>query len=189
MKKITLLFVAVIGIVGAYASNPMKLISGDVSMFKKEAVTNVVIDDHKVEIDRTGKTADVYYGEQSAQKYAAFTSDLDRGHLSFRTYFNDKQPGSIKMKFAEERDSAEYTLFINVKLMNIGHFGVLPKHGGISIFGDMKLVDNNSGETVCTLEFENVKGFMAPKFRERIISTYRYLADGLIKTISPDATL
>ncbi|MGM9805764.1 MAG: hypothetical protein ACI3Z7_04930 [Candidatus Aphodosoma sp.] len=189
MKKITITLVALIGTITMYAANPLKLTGGNTSVFRQEATANVIIDDHKATIDRTGKTADVYYGEQSDRKYAAFTSDLDRGHLSFRTYFNDKQPGTIKMKLAESRENTEYTLHITVRLINIGHFGVLPKNGGVAISGTMELVDNATGETVCTFEFENVKGFMAPKFRDRVISTYRYLADYLIKTISPDATI
>lgn len=190
MKRITLLIIGVISTLGLFAVNPITLVSGDIDRFKQESVANVVIDDHNPTLDRINKTAEVYYKEQSEEKYAAFTSDLERAHLSFRTYFNEKKPSEIKMRFADSHKNAEYTLHIAVSLMSIGFFGVLPRNGGTAIYGTMELVDNATGETVCTLDFENVKGYMAPKFRDRAISSYRYLADWLIKTILPyDATI
>ena len=47
----------------------------------------------------------------------------------------------------------------------------------------MQLVDNATGETKCEFEFAKVKGLMAPVFRARVISVYRYLADGLLKAV------
>ena len=57
------------------------------------------------------------------------------------------------------------------------------KAGGALINGMMQLVDNQSGETVCEFEFAKVKGLMAPVFKARAISVYRYLADGLLDAI------
>jgi hypothetical protein len=47
----------------------------------------------------------------------------------------------------------------------------------------MKLVKNDTQETVCEYEFAGVKGMLSPKFQLRAISVYRYLADGLLKTM------
>ena len=58
-------------------------------------VAHIVIDDHKTIIDGRNKPADVYYGEKG--EYEKFVADLERGHQSFITYFNEKK-GKIKMK-------------------------------------------------------------------------------------------
>ncbi len=176
------------GVAALHAANPVKLLKGDVSVFQQEAVANVVIDDHTTIIDGRGQTADVYYGEQSAAKYEEFVGDVDRGHESFITYFNEKRKLGTKLTMASADESAAYTLKVNVSSMNVGNaggafWGMSRKAGGALINGTMQLVDNSTGEVVCEFEFEKVKGLMSPAFRARVISVYRYLADGLLKAI------
>ena len=62
-------------------------------------------------------------------------------------------------------------------------WGMSRKAGGAQIEGTMQLVDNATGETKCEFEFAKVKGLLAPVFRARAISVYRYLADGLLKSV------
>ena len=71
-------------------------------------------------------------------------------------------------------------------MMNVGNaggmiWGMSRKAGGAQIEGTMQLVDNATGET--KFEFAKVKGLLAPVFRARAISVYRYLADGLLKSV------
>ena len=176
------------GVFALNAANPVKLKSGDKAVFQKEATAKVVIDDHKTVIDRRDQTADVYYGSQSAEEYEKFVNDLDRAHESFITYFNEKRKLKTKLTMTSANDNASYTLKIKVSSMNVGNagsvvWGMSPKAGGALINGTMLLINNQNGETVCDFEFSGVKGLMAPVFRARAISVYRYLADGLLKTI------
>ena len=88
----------------------------------------------------------------------------------------------------QDNDTAKDTLKVNVTSMNVGNaggmiWGMSRKAGGALINGTMQLVDNQSGETVCEFEFAKVKGLMAPVFKARAISVYRYLADGLLDAI------
>ena len=121
-------------------------------------------------------------------EYEKFVNDLDRAHKSFVTYFNEKKPGKVKFEMADSATTADYTLQITVTTMNVGNaggfaWGLSRKAGGAQIEGTMQLVDNATGEVVCKFEFEKVKGLLAPVFKARAISVYRYLADELLKTV------
>ena len=74
--------------------------------------------------------------------------------------------------------------------MNVGNaggmvWGMSRKAGGALINGTMQLVDNQTGEVACEFEFAKVKvkGLLAPIFKARVISVYRYLADGLLEAV------
>ena len=154
------------------AGNPVKLVKGEKDVFFTEATVRVLIDDHKTLIDRRDQTADVYYGAKGEDEYAKFVDDLNRA----LTVTSDSTA------------QAAYTLNVKVTLMNVGNaggmiWGMSRKAGGAQIKGTMQLVDNATGETKCEFEFAKVKGLMAPVFRARAISVYRYLADGLLKSV------
>lgn len=188
MKKIVIALVLSLSVFTLYAANSVKLVKGDKSVFQQECFVNVIIDDHDTMIDGKGQTAEVYYGNQSRAEYEKFVADLDRGHESFITYFNEKRKLKTKLTMTSANDNASYTLKIKVSSMNVGNagsvvWGMSPKAGGALINGTMLLINNQNGETVCDFEFSGVKGLMAPVFRARAISVYRYLADGLLKTI------
>ncbi len=170
------------------AANPVRLTQGDPSVFHQEGTVYVVIDDHTTLIDRTDQTADVYYGNKSEAEYQKFLEDVDRGHASFITYFNEKHPGQTLLTMSDVEEQATYILQVNVSLMNVGNaggmiWGMSRKAGGALINGTMQLLDKETGEVLCEFEFEKVKGLMAPVFQARVISVYRYLADGLLKAI------
>lgn len=188
MKKLFLAMVLLIGVVALQAANPVKLVKGDKNIFLTEATVRVVIDDHKTLIDRRDQTADVYYGAKGEDEYAKFVDDLDRAHESFVTYFNEKKRMSLLTMTSDSTIQAAYTLNVRVTLMNVGNaggmiWGMNRKAGGAQIEGTMQLVDNATGEVSCEFEFSEVKGLMAPVFRARAISVYRYLADGLLKVV------
>ena len=63
---------------------------GDESIFTQDVIVNVMIDDYTTLIDGRNQTADVYYGNQGQKVYEDFVADLNRGHASFITYFNEK---------------------------------------------------------------------------------------------------
>lgn len=176
------------GVVALQAGNPVKLVKGDKGVFLTEATVRVVIDDHKTLIDRRDQTADVYYGAKGADEYAKFVDDVDRAHESFVTYFNEKKRKALLTMTSDSAAQADYTLNVKVTLMNVGNaggmiWGMSRKAGGAQIEGTMQLVDNATGDTKCVFEFAKVKGLMAPVFRARAISVYRYLADGLLKSV------
>lgn len=188
MKKVFLVMALLMGVVALQAGNPVKLVKGDKGVFLTEATVRVVIDDHKTLIDRRDQTADVYYGAKGADEYAKFVDDVDRAHESFVTYFNEKKRKALLTMTSDSAAQADYTLNVKVTLMNVGNaggmiWGMSRKAGGAQIEGTMQLVDNATGETKCEFEFAEVKGLMAPVFRARVISVYRYLADGLLKAV------
>lgn len=188
MKRIVFFAVMMACVLAVCAGNRVKLIEGDKSIFMEAYVANVVIDDHTTMIDGKDKPADVYYREKSEAEYEKFVNDLDRAHKSFVTYFNEKKPGKVKFEMADSATTADYTLQITVTTMNVGNaggfaWGLSRKAGGAQIEGTMQLVDNTTGEVVCKFEFEKVKGLLAPVFKARAISVYRYLADELLKTV------
>ena len=188
MKKVFLVMALLMGVVALQAGNPVKLVKGDKGVFLTEATVRVVIDDHKTLIDRRDQTADVYYGAKGADEYEKFVDDVDRAHESFVTYFNEKKRKALLTMTSDSAAQADYTLNVKVTLMNVGNaggmiWGMSRKAGGAQIEGTMQLVDNATGETKCEFEFAKVKGLMAPVFRARVISVYRYLADGLLESV------
>lgn len=189
MKKAFFAWIMLLDAVTLKAANPVKLTNGDAAVFQEEAVAYVEIDDHKTVIDGKNQTADVYYGEKSAQDYENFVADLDRAHESFVAYFNEKRKTSVKLTMTGEKtDSVKYVLKVNVSSMNVGNaggmvWGMSRKAGGALINGTMQLVDNATGSVVCEFEFKGVKGLLSPVFKARAISVYRYLADGLLKAV------
>lgn len=188
MKKIVFVLALLTGCGMLDAANPVTLTKGDVSVFSEDVLACVVIDDHKTIIDGKDQTADVYYGEKSSEEYEKFVSDVDRGHESFITYFNEKKKSKTKLTLGDSAEGAAYTLTVNVASMNVGNgggiaWGMSRKAGGALINGTMQLVDNSTGNVVCEFEFERVKGLLSPVFRARVVSVYRYLADGLLKAV------
>ena len=188
MKRIVNVLALLLCVITLHAADPVKLVKGDKSVFQQEVVANVVIDDHTTLIDGKGKPADVYYGERSAAEYEKFVADVDRGHKSFITYFNEKRQRKTLLTMVEGDENAAYTLNIKVTSMNVGTaggmvWGMSRKAGGALINGTMQLVDNQTGEVACEFEFAKVKGLLAPIFKARVISVYRYLADGLLEAV------
>lgn len=188
MKKAVTILCFLISFLTLNAANPVRLISGDRSVFQQDNVAFVIIDDHTTLIDGKDQTADIYYGNKSKEEYEKFKDDVDRGHASFITYFNEKRKENIKLTMSDIDENANYTLKINVTSMNVGNaggiiWGLSRKAGGALINGTMQLIDKSTGEIVCEFKFEGVKGLMAPIFRARAISVYRYLADGLLKVV------
>ena len=182
MIKLVLMVGALLSTLIVNATAPVKLKSGDVSVFKEKVVAHVIIDDYKTIIDGKNKTADVYYGEKG--EYEKFVADLGRGHQSFITYFNEKK-GKIKMTMSDSANDAEYTLRVNVSSMNVGNASIwgMPKTGGALINGTLALIENKTGKVVCEFDFVGVKGLGNAKFEHRVISVYRYLAAELLKVL------
>jgi hypothetical protein len=186
VKRLALAIVMMIGAMATFASNPVSVKSGDKNALKANITVKVEIDDHNTIIDGRGESADVYYGNQSDSAYEGFIADVDRGHASFITYFNEKKKEGIASRLSSQ--DGDYTLYVKVESMNVGNaagvvWGMSRKAGGAVVNGTMKLVKNDTLETVCEYEFAGVKGMLSPKFQFRAISVYRYLADGLLKTM------
>ena len=189
MKRLVLLLMAIVTLSFVHAANPVKKTKGDTNIFRQEILVLVEIDDHKTIIDRTdNQTADVYYESRSKQEYEKFIDDVDRGHASFVTFFNENKKGDIKLEMTDSDKNAPYTLKVKVDMMNVGNaggmaWGMSRKAGGAQIEGTMILIENKTKDVVCEFEFSKVKGLMAPVFRGRVISVYRYLADALLKIL------
>ncbi len=188
MKRFVLILSFLVGVLTLNGANPVKLVKGDKSVFYQESAAYVVIDDHTTLIDGKNEKADVYYGNKSQKAYEEFVDDVDRGHASFITYFNEKRANRIKMTMSDTDEDTNYTLTVKVISMNVGNaggmvWGLSRKAGGALINGTMQLIDKSTQKVVCEFEFEKVKGLLSPDFRVRVISVYRYLADGLLKAV------
>jgi hypothetical protein len=186
MKRFAVAIVIMLCAVATFASSPVWVKSGNKDALKENITVKVVVDDHKTIIDGRGETADVYYGNQSASTYEGFIANVDRGHASFITYYNQKRKASIGSTMSSIE--GDYTLYITVTSMNVGNaggavWGMSRKAGGAVVNGTMKLVKNDNEEVLCEYEFSGVKGMLAFDFEHRAISVYRYLADGLLKTM------
>lgn len=188
MKKLLFTVALLFSFTPLFAARPVVVLtSGDKSVFNKEVTINVVIDDHNTIIDGRDQGAKEYYGSQGEQVYNEFVSDLDRAHESFVTYYNEKK-GSLRSTMAQNAQQAQYTLQVDIESMNVGNaggmaWGLTRRAGGALVNGKMRLIDNASQQVVCEFEFEKVKGLMAPVFRARVISAYRYLSDALIDAV------
>ncbi len=156
----------------------MEFKDGDKSPFYEAVYANVVINDDTTWIDNVGQRADVYFMSRSAVEYEKFVTDLNRGHSSFVTFFNENRSQLTKMTFTNGYGKAEYTLEIKIDTMWTGGTGA-----GAFVTGYMLLTDNNTRENVAEFCFNKVRGRAAPIFQLRSISVYRYLADALLKAI------
>ena len=188
MRKVIITLCLLLSGFALQAANPVKMVQGDPSVFRQEGVAYVIIDDHTTLIDGKDQPADVYYGNKSEEEYAKFKEDVDRGHESFITYFNEKRPSEIQMTLSGSDENANYVLKVYVTSMNVGNaggmfWGMSRKAGGALINGTMQLIDQATGAVLCEFEFEKVKGLLAPLFQARAISVYRYLADGLLEAL------
>lgn len=187
MRKMIIMLVCALLSVNAFAQNPLMTVkSGSLDVFNESVNINVVIDDYDPIIDGRDKGAKEYYTEQGGSRYTDFCADLVRAHKSFVSYYNAEKSG-VKSTVGTS-DDAPYTLQIHVSLMNVGSggasvFGLSHKSGGALINGDMKLVKNESGEVMCEIEFQGIKGVRCPTFNGRAISVYRYLADALLDIV------
>lgn len=185
MKKLILALLLAVGVSTAASAN-MIVVGGNKAIFNEQITFNVVVNDSNALIDGKNQYAKDYYTAKSPQEYDAFVQGLNRAHESFITYYNEKR-GSLKSQIVKDAACA-YTLKINVTSINVGNgggvaFAIYRKCGGAVVNGTMALVDNASGEIVCQLVFNDIKGLLCPKFVGRAISVYRYLADALIQTV------
>lgn len=161
----------------AIARVPMKVTMGTVDVFRKECKALVVFDhSNPIVKKKSGERAKDYYKGDDWLHYADFCADMKYGSGSFVKYFNKKKPTlSVGMELLEGTETpADYTMRVIIDRVK------MQRVKASYLCGRIILENNGTGEQVCIVEFDRIKGNPNPMFKFRMSTAYSYLAYHLL---------
>ena len=179
MKKVVFVFslLCLSSIVCVFATNPVSVISGDVSIFTKASKTLLEIDYSSMKVGN--ETLDEY----SQRRGEDFDRDW-QGTSSFAAsyfvkYFNKQFKKG--MQLTENSSNVDYKMKIRVDSL---HFGAFNSAGAV-MSGTIEMVDLKTDEVITILNVSDCKGIaVLGPVRARLIRVYYELSDG-IRALNP----
>lgn len=144
MKKILTLSALLLASVSLFAAKPLKVSSGSIDVLKEDVTATVTIDLSQA----------TFEGEKDFKTWCEgeYDTRVKLINDSFFEYFNKYSKGMKLVK-----DDAPYQLVFAIKKFerkmgaNFGQFSM-------KIDGTITIVDKASGETVCQLDVDGIKG-------------------------------
>ena len=166
MKKILTLSALLLASVSLFAAKPLKVTAGSLDVLKENVTATATIDLSQAMFEKEADFKTWCEGEYDTR--VKIIND------SFFEYFNKYSKGMKLVK-----DEAPYKLVFTIKTFerkmgaNFGQFSM-------KLFGTIDIVDKASGQTVCQLDVDGVKG--AADFVEN--DRFPKAMDALCKEIS-----
>jgi len=164
MKRLMLMALVMMIAMGADAkkNGTLDITSGDAGVLKQNTKTITVIFDYdNTEIEGMSK-AD--YFQKRAEKDADYAKDFDEQSEESRGWFIDRWNSEKQMIRMQENGPTDYTMKVKITSYDLGnslaaHFGTLfnAKAGGIIMSGIIEVMDNATGQVVCTMEMDELK--------------------------------
>ena len=168
MKKfVTIMALLVISTL-TFAGKPLKVKTGDTN-FLKETVTA------KVQMDYSNTTW------EKKRSYETFCGDeyedrMEQSEVAFIKGFNSV---SKTLKLSNTEEEAKYTITVHVLDLERKVFDIAEFY--IRIVGTITVVDNETGEEVCTIEIDKLKGDASYVPNSRLYSCFQTLGMKLAK--------
>ena len=176
MKKIFLaLFIMVCAT--TFARNPLKIINSKVAFrtfLQEKASANLVIDWTNAKYDNKKQFADEFNEDDD---YAFIQKDCAE---KFIEGFNAKSKG---MKMENGKEDTTYKFVIAVRNMDasISPMGFTPGQTKSKMWGNLKIIDNASGDTIAEIEIDEVEDGTDYIRRESFGKTFMILGTKVAK--------
>jgi len=164
MKKLMLVTLVMMTAMAANAkkNGTLDIISGDADVLKQNTKTiTVVFDYDSTEIEGVSKAE---YFKKRGEKDANYAKDFDEQSEECRGWFIDRWNSESQMTRMQKTGPTDYTMNVKFSSYDLGnslaaHFGTIfnAKAGGVIMSGIIEVVDNATGQVVCTMEMDELK--------------------------------
>ena len=168
MKKVVTIMALLVISTLTFAGKPLKVKSGDTN-FLNETVTAKVVMDYSNATWENKRSYETFCGEEYEER-------VEQSEAAFITGFNSFSK-TLKMTNAEEE--TKYTVTVHVLDLERKVFDIAEFY--IRIVGTITVVDNETGEEVCTIEIDKLKGFASYVPNSRLYSCFQTLGQKLAK--------
>jgi len=169
MKKVLLFAIAALVCGNMGAKSPFSITSGSVSCFK-EAETAVFVIDHETATFQHGNTLAEESGDVWGERLSLMNDGFVRG-------FNEVTSKKKGLQTSLQADNAKYTITLHISNIDRKVCPTLTwADQALKVDGVIDVVDNASGETVCSI---NVDGFMLGKGTTKISTRITQCFEGL----------
>lgn len=168
----------------AKGDDPIIVESGSLAFIKNGGTATVVYDYSNLKVE--GLPLDDFLASKDEKFYNDWESDIvptaENGFAAFVSTMNKNFSAQVGSEM-----SADYKIVLHLNELGLGNvsanfnpFGGV-KGGGAKISGIVDFIDNKTGEKICVLKFNNIKGVNAYSDRDRWTLAYRALSKGLGK--------
>ena len=182
MKKFILTFAGMFLALSCFAGgSSLDLKKGNAGVLKEKADAVLEIDYSKTMVE--GKTLDEYLNSRGEDFVRDWPSDKERAQQYFVARLNQKSKGLQIVNGS----TAKYKMIIHVDKLDMGNGGASfnpfggVKAGGCIMSGSIEIVEAATGNSVCVLEVDEVKGVGHVSETIRIGLMYFQLATDVVK--------
>ena len=168
MKKaitvLALLFVSTL----TFAGKPLKVSSGSLDFLKEGAVAKLEMDYSNTTWERK-KSYEVFCED-------AYNDRVEQSAVAVMTGFNN---ASRQLKITDSQEDAKYTITVHVADLERKMWDIAELY--IRVVGTITVVDNETGEEVCVIEIDKLKGNASYVPDARLFSCFQTLGMKLAK--------
>ncbi len=172
----------------AKGADPVVVASGSLAFVKGGGAATVVYDYSNL------KVAGVPLNDFLALKDDKFRSDWEYvivpgAEASFAALCTANLNKKNFNVYAGGDTQTDYKMVLKLTELDLGNMGGVfnpfagAKAGGATVSGTIECVDNKTGETICVVKFNNVKGTGAISDKDRWTVAYVYLVKGMQKIV------
>jgi len=186
MKKlVTLLFsfVCIMSFVSLFAQNPLKVVSGDISVLKSSSTASYEFDYSATKVGK--QTLNEYLKSKGDDYVRDWPAARDKAEEQFIFQFNRLNKKKLQLKSV---DNVDYKMKIHIKSIDMGNDGGVfvssyaPKTvGGAVLTGTIDVIDMKTKGVVLSLDMGEVKGEHSLTVKYRILLVYDVMARYLVK--------
>lgn len=160
MKKICFLLLCMTTLISLSAKDAIVVKSGDATLLKQDVKALLECDFSNAKVG--DKPFDVYLKSNGEEYVKSWPDDQLKVALYFSTRFNKRNKN--KMQVTDDPSAAQYKIVITPTVIDMGDRGssfnpfASAKAGGAILSGTVNIIEIASNNSVCQLQFEEVKG-------------------------------
>lgn len=168
MKKIVTIMALLVISTLTFAGKPLQVKKGNLDFLKDDAIAKVEMDYSQTTWEKD-RAYDEFCGEDYEPRVAQSKEAFIQG-------FNSK---SESLKLTDDDDQVKYTITVHVGDLERKMFDIAMFY--IRIVGSITVVDNETGEEVCTIEIDKLKGYSSYVPDTRLYSCFLTLGQNFAK--------
>ena len=142
--------------------------------------------------ENSGRTLKQWLQDEDPKEFTNWDKHMANAEEFFRERWNDESKKNLKVV---KGGNADYRIIVKATEFSTGNSGaaywsVSKRDGGIIISGDLRIVENSTGNTVCKINLIDYRGassrnldFKFPNFTRRIKMFHKSFAKDLLQDI------
>ncbi|MDR0206479.1 MAG: hypothetical protein LBI45_04400 [Bacteroidales bacterium] len=186
MEKSLVLFISLFcftATLSLFAGKPVTVKSGNPAVLKQSSIALLEIDLSAAKVGAKPLKEHLKSVRDATLREISDAQALVENYFTARfNYLNKK-----KMQIVSNSKDVDYKIVVYVKELDMGNdAGAFIPHapstaGGVAISGIANIIDSRTGNVVCTLNIDTVRGGASPTIRLRMAIAFQTLAEHIIK--------